>query len=145
MTKIPKLFEGALHVDKRGSVAFVNDFDLKDIRRFYTITHPDTTVVRAWQGHKNEAKWFFCSKGSFQVSIVKIDDWEKPSHDLKVTSYHLSEKNSQVLAIPPGYATGFKTIEPFSTLVVFSDKSLDESKSDDYRFDKNLWHKWKTQ
>ena len=145
MNDIPMLIQGGITTDERGSVAFVNDFDLKDIRRFYTINHPEITVVRAWQGHKNETKWFFCSKGSFQVSVVKIDDWEKPSQDLKVLSFQLSEKSSQILSIPHGYANGFKAIEPSSTLVVFSDKSLDESKNDDYRFDKNLWYKWKTQ
>ena len=31
----PTLIEGGLHVDARGSVAFVNDFDFKGVDRFY--------------------------------------------------------------------------------------------------------------
>jgi len=142
MTDIPKLIEGGLYADERGSLAFVNDFDLQDTRRFYTITHPDINVIRAWQGHKNETKWFFCSKGSFEVLLVEIDDWENPSPNLKVVSYHLSENNSRILFVPSGYANGFKANEPSSTLLVFSDKGLEESKNDDFRFDKNLWYNW---
>jgi dTDP-4-dehydrorhamnose 3,5-epimerase len=140
----PEIIEGGLHADDRGSVAFVNNFDLKDIRRFYTITHPDTNVIRAWQGHKKEAKWFFCSKGSFQVLLVKIDNWESPSNDLKVISFQLSENKPRVVAVPPGYANGFKATEPDSTLVVFSDTDLEASKIDDFRFNRNLWYNWKT-
>jgi len=145
MTNTPKLIEGGLHVDERGSVAFVNNFDLQSTKRFYSITHPDTSVIRAWQGHKKESKWFFCSKGAFLVLLVKIDDWEKPSIDLKVMSFQLFQNKPQVLFVPPGYANGFRAVEPSSTLFVFSDKNLSASKDDDYRFDKNLWYKWKTQ
>lgn len=87
----------------------------------------------------------FLYKGFFSGFLVKIDDWENPSHDLKVVSFQLSENKSRILAVPPGYANGFRANEPFSTLVVFSDKNLEESKNDDYRFDKNLWYKWKTE
>ena len=140
----PEIIEGGLHADERGSVAFVNGFDLKQIRRFYTISHPDTSVVRAWQGHKEEAKWFFCSKGVFNILLVKIDDWDNPSGDLNVMTFQLSENKPRVLAVPPGYANGFKAIEADSTLLVFSDKDLESSINDDFRFDKNLWYNWKT-
>ena len=50
----PYIIDGAVHNDHRGTVAFVNDFDMSPIKRMYTITHPSTTVVRAWQAHKNQ-------------------------------------------------------------------------------------------
>jgi len=140
----PEIIEGGLHADERGSVAFVNGFDLKKIRRFYTISHPDISVVRAWQGHKEEAKWFFCSKGAFNILLVKIDNLKNPSDDLNVMTFQLSENKPGVLAVPPGYANGFKAIEADSTLLVFSDKDLESSINDDFRFDKNLWYNWKT-
>ena len=138
----PTIIQGGLFNDERGSLAFVNDFDLQPIRRFYTITHHNTAVVRAWQGHQKEAKWFYCSNGSFQILSVKIDDWENPSRDLEVISFRLSENNPRILAVPPGYASGFKATEKDSTLIVYSDKDLEASKNDDFRFDKNLWYNW---
>ncbi len=143
MVEKPELIEGGSFTDERGTVAFVNDFDLKDVRRFYTITHPETETVRAWQGHREESKWFYCLRGSFRVAVVKIDDWENPSDKLPASSFTLNESESQVLFVPPGFANGFRALKPGSELLVFSDKSLDESAGDDFRFDKNLWYNWK--
>ena len=141
----PTIIQGGLFTDERGSVAFVNDFDLTQIRRFYTITHPDTEIIRAWQGHQKESKWFYCVKGAFELLLVKIDDWENPSPNLKVLSFQLSKDNPQVLAVPPGYASGFRATAKNATLIVYSDTDLETSKKDDFRFDKNLWYNWKIQ
>lgn len=131
--------KGGCFSDSRGTVRFVNDFRLEGIKRFYTIQHPDIEVIRAWQGHKIETKCFFVSRGSFVFNWIKIDDWERPSANLSVNSKVLSELDSTVLIIPPGHANGFKALEPDSTVIVFSDRTLEESKSDDYRFDVEYW------
>ncbi len=138
----PVIIEGGLFVDKRGSISFVNDFDFQAVKRFYVITHPTTDIIRAWQGHKEEKKWFFCSKGSFLVLLVKIGNWENPSKELKPIPFQLIANKPQVLAVPPGYVNGFKALEKSSTLIVFSDKDIESSKKDDFRFDKNLWYNW---
>ena len=139
---MPKLIIGEFHEDSRGNVAFVNDFNLAPVKRFYLITHPNTDIVRAWQGHKKECKWFYCTKGSFEIKIIEIDDWALPSKELAIESYILAATKNQILAVTEGYATGIRALEMDASLMVFSDKTLDESKNDDYRFDKNYWFNW---
>jgi len=130
-----RLIEGNSFSDHRGIIRFVNDFNFDGIKRFYTIQHKDTKTIRAWQGHKLETKYFYVAKGSFLIGIIKIDDWEQPSKDIKIQHTILSDSKSELLMIPSGNANGFKTIEPDSILVVFSDKTLEESKADDFRWD----------
>lgn len=133
------IIKGSHHTDHRGTIRFVNDFTFDGIKRFYTITHPDTNIIRAWQGHKLETKYFYVTKGSFLINWIKIDNWEKPSLDLKINTHILSDQESEVLIVEPGHANGFKSLEPDSTMIVFSDMSLEESKSDDYRFPMDYW------
>ena len=138
----PYLINGGTYRDKRGVISFVNDFMLDSIKRFYIITHTDSSIVRAWQGHKYESKYFYCLKGNFLVNLVKINDWSNPSMELDVITYKLEAEISQVLYIPPGYANGFKAVRKESQLLVYSDKTIGESKDDDYRYDSNYWFNW---
>ncbi len=133
------LIEGGIYKDQRGIVKFVNDFNFENIKRFYSITHNDTSFIRAWQGHKLETKNFYATKGSFLINWIKIDDWKNPSKNSNIEHTILSDKQSEILTIKPGYVTGFKALETDSTLVIFSDMSLDESKNDDYRYPANYW------
>jgi dTDP-4-dehydrorhamnose 3,5-epimerase-like enzyme len=133
------LIKGNIHTDPRGTIRFVNDFTFDGIKRFYTITHPDTNIIRAWQGHKLETKYFYITKGSFLINWIKIDNWEKPSTYLKINAHTLSETQSEILIIPPGHINGFKALEPDSTMMVFSDMLLEDSKNDDYRFPAEMW------
>lgn len=135
-----KLIEGGNYIDARGSLRFINDFDMSDVKRFYAVTHPDTNVVRAWQGHKVERKYFFCVTGKFKVAAVKVDDWNSPSENLIPEHFELTADRASILAIPGGYANGFKAIEPNSTLIVYSSHSLADTAGDDFRFDRSLWH-----
>lgn len=134
-----QLIKGNIHKDHRGIIRFVNDFHFDKIKRFYTITHSDTTTIRAWQGHQLETKYFYVTKGSFLINWIKIDNWRQPSKDLNINTHVLTDTQSEILTIPPGHATGFKAFEPNSIMMVFSDKSLDESKEDDYRFHQDYW------
>jgi len=130
-----QLIKGNIHKDQRGTVRFVNDFHFENVKRFYTITHPDTNTIRAWQGHKLETKYFYVTKGSFLINWIEIDNWQKPSKDLSINTHILSDTQSEILIIPPGHVNGFKALEPDSTMMVFSDMLLEDSKKDDYRFD----------
>ena len=134
------IIRGNTHNDHRGTVRFVNDFYFEGVKRFYVITHPDTEIIRAWQGHQKETKYFFVAKGSFLVNWIKIDNWEKPSKNIEIQSKILNDKESEILVIPPGHANGFRALEPDSTLVVFSDKILQESNEDDFRFPVDYWN-----
>jgi dTDP-4-dehydrorhamnose 3,5-epimerase len=77
-----RIIQGGIHTDHLGTIMFANDFDLKDVRRFYTIHQPDTSIIRAWQGHQFEAKYFHVVKGSFRIELLRPDNWEQPSKDL---------------------------------------------------------------
>jgi len=133
------IIQGNTHTDQRGRVRFVNDYKFESVKRFYVITHSDIDVIRAWQGHKTETKHFFVAKGVFLVNWIKIDNWKQPSEGLEIQSKTLTDRKSEILIIPPGHANGFKALESDSTLVVFSDKTLQESKEDDFRFPVDYW------
>lgn len=134
-----QLIKGNIHIDHRGIVRFVNDFHFENIKRFYTITHPDTSIIRAWQGHKLETKYFYVTKGSFLINWIKIDNWEQPSKDLFINKHILKATQSEILIIPSGNVNGFKALEADSMVIVFSDMSLEESKGDDFRFPADYW------
>lgn len=137
-----KLIKGGTHTDARGTLTFFNDFDMKRVRRFYQIEHPDTTIIRAWQGHQIEQKWFYIIEGSFKVVLVQPDNWKNPSKNLSFEEYLLKSSENKVLHIPGGFANGFQALEPHSKLIVFSNFSMKEAGTDDFRFDKNLWFEW---
>ncbi len=119
------LIEGNIHLDERGGVRFVNDFDMSDVVRMYCI-EPKYGVVRAWQGHKVERKWLYVSKGKFLVKTLAMESLIK-------VEYLLTSSESNVLEIGGGYYNGFEALEEGSVLMVFSDFNLEQSKKDDYR------------
>jgi dTDP-4-dehydrorhamnose 3,5-epimerase len=131
----PRLIEGGVFSDQRGELCFINDFDLSEIVRFYQIKNSSTNIIRAWQGHQKEQKWFYCLAGSFRVNLVEIDDWENPSHCLPIISFELHSKAPLVLYVPGGFANGFQALEEDSVLLVYSDKTVSESQQDDFRWD----------
>lgn len=142
MSNSIQLIEGGTHSDERGMITFVNNFDLTNAVRFYRISHPTTSIVRAWQGHQKESKWFHCYQGSFLIKLIKVDNWSVPSKKLEAETVELYSSQSQVLYIPPGYASGFRALEEDSSILIFSDMTTEESKEDDFRFEKNYWFQW---
>lgn len=143
MNQYPNIIQGGSYEDERGRLIFVNDFDLSEVKRYYIIEHPYLSVVRAWQGHKREQKWFQVISGSFLVSVVKPDNWENPSEDIESETFELKATENKVLHIPGGFANGLKALETNSRMIVFSDFSVNESKSDNFRYDSQLWFDWK--
>ena len=138
----PTPLKGGTFTDERGTLSFINEFDLSPVKRMYTIIHPDKTVVRAWQGHQQESKWFKCIKGSFVVAWKKIDDFSNPSPLPPPEYVILDGKQPEILFIPPGFANGLKALENNSEILVFSDHKLGDSLDDKIRFDKDLWFDW---
>lgn len=138
----PLIIHGGTFSDERGSMRFVNDFHLEDVRRFYFIKHTDTSIIRAWQGHQFEKKYFYPISGSFVVAWVKIDNFNKPSKNL-ISEYHiLSAENSEIISIPKGYANGLKALEDNSEIMVFSDMDLEKSVNEKIRFPADWWLDW---
>ena len=138
----PILNEGGLSVDDRGEVGFVNEFDMKSIRRFYTVCNHKVGLVRAWHAHKKEKKFVTVVNGVAIVAAVCIDNWQNPSKDLHVHRYVLSAKKPTVLFIPKGYANGFMTLTEDTKLIFFSTATLEESEGDDIRYEADYWNPW---
>ncbi len=137
-----KVIQGGSHADERGKIIYFNALDLAPVKRFYNISHQNCQIIRAWQGHKQESKWFHVVKGKFKIVTIKPDDWTNPSLTLVPTVTILDDKNAQVLYLPGGFASGIQALESDSILTVFSDFSTVDSKTDDFRFDQNLWYNW---
>lgn len=136
------IITGNDHSDYRGTLTYFNNFDLGPIKRTYILEHPDTSIVRAWQAHKHENKWFHVIKGSFKMVLVKPDDWFCPSINLAFEEYILNEECKAVLHVKGGFATGFQALEAGSRLMVFSDFSTEQSLADDFRFAPENWYDW---
>jgi len=136
------MIKGTSFSDHRGTLRFVNDFRFPEVKRFYCLTHPDTSVVRAWQGHKIEHKYFCVIKGKFLVAWVKIDNWEHPSSALKPDTVIVTAEAPCILSIPPGYANGLKALEPDSMLISYSNLDIDDGNKDNWRFNSTLWLDW---
>jgi dTDP-4-dehydrorhamnose 3,5-epimerase-like enzyme len=130
----PKLIIGNSHSDDRGKLFYNNDFDATAIKRIYVIENRSTSFIRAWQGHKIEQRWFSAIGGSFEIKLIAIDNWDKPSLDLRVDSFILNTNSMSVLHIPKGFISSIQALEVSSKLLVMSDYYLGEI-NDEYRFD----------
>ena len=142
MYSTPTLINGDLAVDDRGQVTFVNDFDFAGVKRFYSVRNHRQGFVRAWHGHRKEAKYVTVVAGAALVGAVAIDNWDKPSRDLKVDRYVLSAQKPRVLFIPAGYANGFMSLTEDAHLMFFSTSTVEESRNDDVRVDARYWDIW---
>ena len=136
------LVEGGLSIDDRGSVAFTNSFHFEDVRRYYIISNHQAGFVRAWHAHEHEGKYVTVVSGAALVGTVQVDNFTSPSRDLKPERRVLSEHNPQVLWIPPGFANGFMSLSENTRVLFFSTSTLEQSRSDDYRYDSRYWDIW---
>lgn len=134
-----QVIEGEIFQDHRGIITSLNDFRFEGVERYYFIKHPDPSVVRGWHAHQFEKKWFYCVKGSFNLSFVKIDNWENPSPDLEVERFTLSDNKSEIICLPEGYANCIKANEADSILMVYSGKILSEALLDSWRYELSMW------
>ena len=138
----PDLIKGAMFVDDRGSISFVNDFDLAEMRRFYVVENHEAGFIRAWHCHVEESKYVMALSGTAILALVYVEDPENPPIDPEIHRYVLTFSDPAVLWVPPGYAHGAKTLSPDTKLIFFSDASLAESQKDDFRFDAFQWDPW---
>ncbi len=138
----PQLIEGALAVDDRGELGFVNDFNFDKVKRFYWVSNHRSGFIRAWHAHKREAKYVTVVSGAALIGAVEIDNWDNPSKDSKIWRYTISEKKPSVLYIPAGYANGFMSLTKKTKLMFFSTSRLEKSRGDDFRYDAHYWNAW---
>lgn len=126
--------QGGIASDHRGSIRFVNDFDMSLVKRFYIIKNSDTELVRGWRALKIQQRWFYVLSGSFSLDLVKIDNWDAPSKDLPIQKEILRAANASVLHVPTGYATAFQALEPNSEILVFADYGIEHAANDDHTY-----------
>jgi dTDP-4-dehydrorhamnose 3,5-epimerase-like enzyme len=138
----PTLMAGGLAADDRGELTFVNDFHFAGVKRFYSVTNYRQGFIRAWHGHKREAKYVTAVSGAALVGAVKIDNWDEPGKELPVERFVLSAHKPSVLFIPAGYANGFMSLTQDLKLMFFSTSTLAESQGDDFRYDARHWDIW---
>lgn len=130
-----KLINGGVAVDDRGQLSFVNDFDFKDVKRFYMVENHEQGFIRAWHGHEREGKYVYVPSGAILIGAVKLETEE-------VERFVLSSSNPQVLYIPPGYANGFMNLQKNTKVIFFSTSTLEDSMGDDIRFEWDKWNIW---
>ena len=150
--KDPKIISGGLAVDDRGSVSFVNDFDFSDVKRFYQVQNHRRGFIRAWHGHKKEAKYVYVPYGSALIGAIPIPNsvyMDEMGGDVELIpgnkgpeKFILSSKSPKVLYIPAGYANGVMSLEENTIVQFFSTSTLEESLGDDERFDYDKWNIW---
>ena len=135
--------KGGIAKDHRGQIRFVNDFDMKNVKRFYIIKNSDLSLIRGWRAHRIEQRWFYVLKGSFIFSLVHIDNWEKPNKELFINDVVLKSTENQLLHVPKGYGTAFKALENNSEILVFADHYLEHAPFDDYTYEWNYFSNYK--
>ncbi len=134
-----KVIQGAVHVDDRGALRFFNEFDFKDVKRFYQVENFGLDVIRAFHGHLKEAKYVYVASGSIILCAVQLDDFKNPSRSNPVSRLVLSASKPQIVYIPARYANGFRVLEQGTKIIFFSTSSLQESQGDDYRYPHDYW------
>ncbi|MFH1583269.1 MAG: dTDP-4-dehydrorhamnose 3,5-epimerase family protein [Candidatus Falkowbacteria bacterium] len=132
------LVSGGQNVDERGIVRFVNDFNFKNVKRFYQVENHKRGFIRAWHGHKTEEKYVYVAKGAALVGAVNLETEE-------VQKFFLSSENPRVLWIPANNANGFMTLEENTIVIFFSSLSIEEAKQDDIRYPYDKWNIWKVE
>jgi dTDP-4-dehydrorhamnose 3,5-epimerase len=141
----PIILNGGLAVDDRGSVTYINDLDGFKIKRFYEVRNHETGFIRAWHGHKKEAKLAKVIQGCAVLKLMEMETfnkWENLHDEASLTeldilnnifSVVLAEERSTIVYIPPGYYNGFKTMTKDTIIQFFSSSTLKESEGDDIR------------
>lgn len=126
-----RLISGGRHKDVRGALRFCNDFNMRRIKRFYTVAHSASQPQRGWIMHKKETKWFFPFNGQTTIHI-KPDDVGASSLPSVTMSFTLVASAPAVLQVPP---SNWFCIEQdgASEVMVFTNCLVGEFQNDDYR------------
>jgi len=138
--------DGGRHEDARGALRFCNDFDMTQVKRFYTVSNSAEQPKRGWIMHRRETKWFFPLRGVTRI-VVQADG---SSSELELPqavelTFTLSASNPAVLCVPPGHwflidqspelqprsGPNFSTSSP--EVQVFSNCHVGEFQDDDFR------------
>lgn len=125
--------------------------DLCDIKRAYFIENSQKGVVRGLHYHEREAKYFVVIQGLAKFVTIPLTQTDmnflnehtdplrypktRELEKLDASSFVLSDRNAQMLAVPPGYANGWMSLTDDCLLLALSSSTFEESKNDDRRLD----------
>ena len=126
------VIQGNSYEDQRGSISYNNSFDASSKKRIYVIEN-NLGYIRKWQGHKIEHRWFSAIKGSFEIQLIKVDNWDNPNRQLGKITFKLSEENLDILHVPAGFISSIKSFKEGEKLLVMSNYPLGEV-NDDYKY-----------
>jgi len=129
----PYIIKGGQYIDNRGQICFNNDFDLTKVKRVYTIENKSVDIIRGWQGHRVEKRWFSAISGAFMIELIEVDNWESPSKNNHRHQFELNADKMDVLCVPEGFISKIQAVEPNSKLLVMADYLIGEVK-DEYRY-----------
>jgi dTDP-4-dehydrorhamnose 3,5-epimerase-like enzyme len=130
-----QIIKGGKVADERGTVSFVNDFHFDTVKRFYVSKNCKKGFIRAWHGHRREAKYVFVVSGSALVGAVNLETSE-------IHQFVLNAEEPQILHIPPGYANGFQSLTENTHVLFFATATLEESSADSIRYPRDTWNIW---
>jgi len=107
-----------------------------ELKRVYVVGNFSKGIIRGFHKHLYEWKGYFVVLGS--AKFVTIDE------NKNIGTYILSIRKPAVLIVPPNYYHGWVSLEDNTILIGLSNKSLEESLSDDIRIDpfafgKEIW------
>jgi dTDP-4-dehydrorhamnose 3,5-epimerase len=136
-----KIIKGGNFSNNLGTISFVNDFNFNGIKRFYSIYLPKKKIIRAFHGHFKEKKVVFVISGSILLCIVKINKNPNLSKKNKVRKIILNAEEPKLFLIPEGYANGIMSIKDKTNVIFYSNKTLNHSTKDDYRYSEDFWGK----
>jgi dTDP-4-dehydrorhamnose 3,5-epimerase-like enzyme len=111
---------------------------LTNIKRIYVIENKNEDIVRAWQGHKIEQRWFSVIEGKFRIQLIEVDNWDKPSKNLPKIEFILKSENLDVLHVPPGFISCIQSLDKKSKLIAFTDYKLGEI-NDEFKYPTNYF------
>ena len=129
----PEIIEGGMHIDARGALRFCNDFDMSAVKRFYTIANSAEQPVRGWIGHKRETKWFFPLKGTTEIVVEPMGDFNAEMQSgREAERFVLKEEEPKVLKVPSGNWFSIEQ-DGNAEVMVFSECKVGEFDGDDFR------------
>ena len=135
----PLLINLECYIDDRGFLYQIYG-QYKDVfpelKRVYVVGNFSKGIIRGFHKHLNEWKGYFVVLGS--AKFVTVDE------NKNIATYILSMRKPAVLIVPPNYYHGWVSLEDNTILIGLSNKSLEESLSDDIRIDpftfgKEIW------
>lgn len=113
------------HEDDRAQ-RLLNIFDDKINGQLNVSYINSTEHVVCWHRHKKQTDYWVCLKGSLKVGLAY-----ETKNGVEVKWEYLSDKNFQVLEIPPTVYHGYKALEEGTILLYYLDKKYDPS--DEFR------------